>query len=566
MRLLISLAACIIPLSILCQSGYISDEKGGCKSFTFNVANRTNAWSGSCKNGFADGYGTLKVFERGKLIYTYIGNLENGKFNGKCTLSFYDNTRFEGSHSSHVPSGVNRKYLSDASGYMEGEFDDSYKLINGAVYNSKGERTFTVKNGERVVSNSQNNYPVVQDLLGTWVVNYTIGAEYGYGGSNVKVYYTFYENFRVRRIEDFGNISTHTNGTWKLDDDLLFIFDPYENTTAKIRTVSYNGQNWRYKTFSDNNVYNAKKLSDKPKYLPESHPGESGNNISIDAPDSDIFDIHKMYGTWKSKNQKDGSEFYFILYPDQRICQISSDGEVDGSWTVIGNKFYFYVDFIETPFISKTSVFSKTSWKYQSLDDGAGYTASKISEKPDIPEIPVSDIPITKSKQNAPTAGTSEAQVCAIYSESYNCMVCYGTCKEDCHLCGGSGKNSNNGYDCTNCDYGKVECSCKCRAHDGLIDVSLRSKKVPCNEVMIGTWKSAIGEFTFYPNSTGNGYLVTKYSSTGSWVIEDGLLKMFFYVTESSVWEKYYIKDFDNTTLILRPVEGYGDYTFRKVK
>ena len=401
---------------------------------------------------------------------------------------------------------------------------------------------------------AQNNQPEPADLFGTWSVSYTVGGGYGYSGAPMKYFLTLYEDFRSYRVLDYGLVA---NETWKTDDDLFIMFDPDENTTSKFRTLSFNGRNWTYKSLADDIVYRASKVSDQPKYVPKTNL--SGGRVRLEAPQSDVIAVSELYGTWKGKHNKNGEAYYFTVYPDQRL--LNSRG-VTGNWTVSGNKFYFYVDYMDEPFVYKTTSYSKKSWQFFSVDDNETYTAQKISDTPQA--FAIAEAPDEEEPEPDKT-GNIKKGVCSIYSPSYNCMVCYGTCKQDCHLCGGSGKNSNNGYDCIECGgSGKEKCDCRCRAHDGLIDVALRSKKVPCNEVLHGTWKSSLGEFSFYPNPAGNGYLVTKYSTTGSWVIEDGLLKMLFLTTLDSEWEKYYIKDFDNTTLVLRPVDGYGDYTFKK--
>jgi hypothetical protein len=118
--------------NLFSQEGYITNGKGGCKSFTGKTTNRTNSWTGSCQSGYANGYGTLIVYENGSLYYTYIGNLVSGKFNGKCTLSWATGDRYEGYHTNHVVGNGN--YF-----FADGSWNSSSQLTNNFMLNGLGE-------------------------------------------------------------------------------------------------------------------------------------------------------------------------------------------------------------------------------------------------------------------------------------------------------------------------------------------------------------------------------------------------------------------------------------------
>ena len=79
MTRLITLLLCITFLSANAQKCYTN---GNCNFFTTNCKNRTIEWNGKCKDNFINGYGTLKVFEDKKLLYTYLGETFNGQLQG----------------------------------------------------------------------------------------------------------------------------------------------------------------------------------------------------------------------------------------------------------------------------------------------------------------------------------------------------------------------------------------------------------------------------------------------------------------------------------------------------
>lgn len=148
MKLAILTLIFTIPFLAYSQEGFISNGKGGCKSFTFKTTGKTNSWSGKCQSGYATGYGTLIVYEDGVPYYSYIGEMSNGKFNGNGTLTFANGKKFIGTHLNHSPNGNNNKlYYSD--GYEIGEVSLRYELINGSFYNLAGELRYNVVNGVR---------------------------------------------------------------------------------------------------------------------------------------------------------------------------------------------------------------------------------------------------------------------------------------------------------------------------------------------------------------------------------------------------------------------------------
>src|SRR5215469_12363443 len=69
--------------------GWIADSKTGCK--VWNPAPEPKEaihWSGPCKNGYADGRGTVQWMENGKPGDRYDGEYRGGKRNGHGVVTY----------------------------------------------------------------------------------------------------------------------------------------------------------------------------------------------------------------------------------------------------------------------------------------------------------------------------------------------------------------------------------------------------------------------------------------------------------------------------------------------
>src|SRR5277367_3059389 len=77
--------------------GWIADSMTGCK--IWNPAPQPHEavhWAGPCKDGFADGKGTLQWTENGQLGDRYDGAYQHGKRNGHGVVTESDGHRTEG--------------------------------------------------------------------------------------------------------------------------------------------------------------------------------------------------------------------------------------------------------------------------------------------------------------------------------------------------------------------------------------------------------------------------------------------------------------------------------------
>lgn len=77
------------PSQAQAPPGWIVDQKTGCKVWDpAPEPNEAVAWSGPCKNGFADGEGTLQWTENGEPSDRYVGEYHGGKRNGQGTVTY----------------------------------------------------------------------------------------------------------------------------------------------------------------------------------------------------------------------------------------------------------------------------------------------------------------------------------------------------------------------------------------------------------------------------------------------------------------------------------------------
>lgn len=75
------------------KGNFIKDKKSGCTIWFKNGFPEDSVlWNGGCKNGFADGQGTMIGFIKGNPTSKYIGQMANGKPNGKGVFTFANNT------------------------------------------------------------------------------------------------------------------------------------------------------------------------------------------------------------------------------------------------------------------------------------------------------------------------------------------------------------------------------------------------------------------------------------------------------------------------------------------
>ncbi len=105
--------------------------EAGCTIFNNALPEFTDfTWSGSCVNGYADGYGKLQLIKDGYNTTFYKGYMKAGRLNGLGTYYYANGNKMqEGTFSNNLLNGNGRSYDSDGNLKMEGYFEND-KLYN----------------------------------------------------------------------------------------------------------------------------------------------------------------------------------------------------------------------------------------------------------------------------------------------------------------------------------------------------------------------------------------------------------------------------------------------------
>jgi hypothetical protein len=129
-------------------SNWVEDQNG-CKRWNPHPApNETITWTGNCKNGKVDGFGTLEWYKNGKKILPSksIGEFRNGKREGKVTCYETDG-KFVGNFINDLHNGKGAFFYKNGNKY-EGEYK------NGSRH---GVGTFFRKNRSKYVGEWRRN-------------------------------------------------------------------------------------------------------------------------------------------------------------------------------------------------------------------------------------------------------------------------------------------------------------------------------------------------------------------------------------------------------------------------
>ena len=116
-------------------------DQNGCKFWdtSYDTSDRTITWSGKCVKGFAEGQGTLKMFEKGEPFGEYTGAMRSGKRHGNGTYTMANGDRYQGGWVDGVRHGKGTHTWPIGNRY-EGDW------VAGKMH---GKGTFTWVNGER---------------------------------------------------------------------------------------------------------------------------------------------------------------------------------------------------------------------------------------------------------------------------------------------------------------------------------------------------------------------------------------------------------------------------------
>ncbi|HEY1047520.1 MAG TPA: hypothetical protein VGF79_13830 [Bacteroidia bacterium] len=94
------------------EGKFIKDAKTGCTVwFKHYFEEDSITWTGNCKDGFAEGKGTMTGFTKGKQSAKYIGEMHQGKPYGKGVFTFWGDRKLEGNFSNGEPLFLNQDLL-----------------------------------------------------------------------------------------------------------------------------------------------------------------------------------------------------------------------------------------------------------------------------------------------------------------------------------------------------------------------------------------------------------------------------------------------------------------------
>lgn len=112
------------------EGNYIKDPKTGCLVwFKHTFSEDSVQWSGGCKDGYADGKGTMIGYTNGKQTSKYIGELRNGKPNGIGTLTFLGDRKLSGNFRDGEPLFLPPNLLSQLERTVVSENDSSEMYV-----------------------------------------------------------------------------------------------------------------------------------------------------------------------------------------------------------------------------------------------------------------------------------------------------------------------------------------------------------------------------------------------------------------------------------------------------
>jgi hypothetical protein len=154
-------ALLLLAMPVLAQNAqprWVADANTGCKVWDASPGPDDGAsWSGACKNGMADGRGTLQWLDNGQPVERDEGEFRDGKMTGHGVRSFPGGSRYEGEWRDSQPNGRG------VYGWASGNRYDGEWLNN----RRHGTGTETFANGDRYDGQWRNDRPDGQGILRT---------------------------------------------------------------------------------------------------------------------------------------------------------------------------------------------------------------------------------------------------------------------------------------------------------------------------------------------------------------------------------------------------------------
>lgn len=174
-------AVMLMTISFLSHAdSEIADRESGCKIWNSkSLIGYTVTWTGQCKNGKADGAGSLQWFYNKRPDGRYDGDYALGKMHGHGTYAMDDGSRYIGQFQDNLRNGRGAYLWSDGTRY-EGDYQNNLMEGNGTVYWTDGsfyvgEFQRDKKFGFGKLSLVLNN-PYIKEFAdsGQWIGNYYV--------------------------------------------------------------------------------------------------------------------------------------------------------------------------------------------------------------------------------------------------------------------------------------------------------------------------------------------------------------------------------------------------------
>lgn len=121
------------------KGDWIADAKTGCKAWNpVPAPDESIKWSGTCKDGKADGIGSLEWYKNSELQSTITGTMQDGRCTQNCSVKTKEGDSYVGEMNDNLPHGKGVVTRADGSRY-EGEIKDGERSGKGTLKFSSGE-------------------------------------------------------------------------------------------------------------------------------------------------------------------------------------------------------------------------------------------------------------------------------------------------------------------------------------------------------------------------------------------------------------------------------------------
>ncbi len=143
------------------------------------------SWTGTCQNGYANGHGKMEAWDNDLLVYEYVGNVAEGRMNGKGLFTIVGSGVYEGDFKAgemHGNGKLSTEMLVYEGGFMDGMIHGKgrLKFANGDEYTGDfkfgaedGNGVFTFANGTRYKGDFKNG-----NAHGAIIIEYANGDRY----------------------------------------------------------------------------------------------------------------------------------------------------------------------------------------------------------------------------------------------------------------------------------------------------------------------------------------------------------------------------------------------------